>query len=218
MGDHTRFSLAELAAATGMTSRNVRAYQTRGLIPPPLRIGRRSEYTTRHLEALRAIQRARAAGASLTLIARSLQPGGVIDLTGVGDGLLPADRPTDAAPTTDLTALLEDARGSDPMLQAVVDSLVAAGVAARDGRRVVAGPDVVTGLARLHRHGVPVGTALQVATRAAEAGTALAERLGELLDPRHRGVVGRHVAALAAGVLHDVLAGSLTNRSGTTGR
>ena len=94
MGDHTRFSLEELADAAGMTSRNVRAYQTRGLIPPPLRVGRRSEYTTRHLEALQAIQRARAAGASLTLIAQSLQPDGVIDLTRVTESWqLPAQRP-----------------------------------------------------------------------------------------------------------------------------
>ena len=81
MGDETRFSLADLARAAGMTTRNVRAYQTRGLIPPPLRVGRRSEYTTAHLERLRAIHRARAQGATLSLIADNLTRGDTIDLT-----------------------------------------------------------------------------------------------------------------------------------------
>lgn len=81
MGDETRFSLADLARAAGMTTRNVRAYQTRGLIPPPLRVGRRSEYTPEHLERLRAIHRARAQGATLSLIGDNLTRGDTIDLT-----------------------------------------------------------------------------------------------------------------------------------------
>src|SRR5690349_14929704 len=71
--DH--LTLDDLSAATGMTARNVRAYQTKGLIPPPTRQGRRSVYGVEHLRRLQAIERARARGASLSLIANHLAEG-----------------------------------------------------------------------------------------------------------------------------------------------
>src|SRR3954462_3970496 len=92
-------TLAELARTVGMTARNVRAYQTRGLLQPPLRAGRSSVYGAEHVRRLQQVQRARARGASLallqTLIAegRDLdgvwsEPGGVWSEAG---GLAPAD-------------------------------------------------------------------------------------------------------------------------------
>ncbi len=38
------YRVDDLAQAAGMTVRNVRAYQERGLLPPPLRRGRTSWY------------------------------------------------------------------------------------------------------------------------------------------------------------------------------
>jgi len=88
-------TLEDLSAATGMTARNVRAYQTKGLLPPPARQGRRSVYGTEHLRRLRAIERARAHGASLSLIASHLAQGRALD----GDALVewPAAGPPPAA-------------------------------------------------------------------------------------------------------------------------
>jgi DNA-binding transcriptional MerR regulator len=73
------YTLGEIAEAAGMTARNVRAYQTRGLLPPPLRVGRRSVYDEAHLHRLTAIRRARHSGATLTLIANHLAEGGQLD-------------------------------------------------------------------------------------------------------------------------------------------
>ncbi|MBI4941326.1 MAG: MerR family transcriptional regulator [Actinobacteria bacterium] len=235
MGDDTRFSLGELARAAGMTTRNVRAYQTRGLIPPPLRVGRRSEYTTHHLERLRAIHRARAQGATLTLISDCLSRGDTIDLTRLPSESahewlpgprVPADL-TDAAggrsPVpqqhrgADLSPLLDRARvADDPAVLAVVEDLLSAGVVARHGRRIVAGPGLVAAVTALHRRGLPVGLCLTVALRAAEGAADLAGRLGTEVTSGAPEVVD-HVADLASGVLRGVLYGTLAERAAATG-
>src|SRR5436305_6230077 len=77
-------TLAQLADAVGMTTRNVRAYQTRGLLQPPRRVGRNSVYGSEHVERLRQVLRARARGASLQLLRTLLHEGR--DLDGVWTG------------------------------------------------------------------------------------------------------------------------------------
>jgi DNA-binding transcriptional MerR regulator len=84
MTDEQRLTLEELAGAVGMTIRNVRAYQTRGLLQPPRRVGRTSVYTDEHVERLRQVQRARARGASLQLLRTLIAEGR--DLDGVWEG------------------------------------------------------------------------------------------------------------------------------------
>ncbi|WP_280267153.1 MerR family transcriptional regulator [Nocardia wallacei] len=52
----TEYRIDDLARAAGTTSRNVRAYQERGLLPPPVRrIGRALIYDDSHLERLQII-------------------------------------------------------------------------------------------------------------------------------------------------------------------
>ncbi|MBW8837369.1 MAG: MerR family transcriptional regulator, partial [Burkholderia sp.] len=84
MTDEQRLTLEELAGAVGMTTRNVRAYQTRGLLQPPRRAGRTSVYTGEHVERLQQVQRARARGASLQLLRTLIAEGR--DLDGVWEG------------------------------------------------------------------------------------------------------------------------------------
>ncbi|MFF0497415.1 MerR family transcriptional regulator [Nocardia aobensis] len=58
MGENgmAEYRIDELARAAGTTSRNVRAYQERGLLPPPVRrIGRALIYDDSHLERLKII-------------------------------------------------------------------------------------------------------------------------------------------------------------------
>jgi DNA-binding transcriptional MerR regulator len=84
MTDEQRLTLEELAGAVGMTTRNVRAYQTRGLLQPPSRAGRTSVYTQEHVRRLQQVQQARARGASLTLLRTLIAEGR--DLDGVWEG------------------------------------------------------------------------------------------------------------------------------------
>jgi DNA-binding transcriptional MerR regulator len=53
----TDYFVDDLARAAGMTVRNVRAYQERGLLPAPRRSGRTSVYDETHLARLRLIGR-----------------------------------------------------------------------------------------------------------------------------------------------------------------
>src|SRR3954447_3398945 len=49
------YRIDDLARAAGMTVRNVRAYQERGLLHPPARQGRTSVYDETHLARLRLL-------------------------------------------------------------------------------------------------------------------------------------------------------------------
>jgi DNA-binding transcriptional MerR regulator len=58
----------ELARRAGTTVRTVRMYQEKGLLPAPLRHGRRSSYRPEHLTRLRLVQRLAERGYSLAAI------------------------------------------------------------------------------------------------------------------------------------------------------
>lgn len=63
-----RLTIDELARVTGMTARNIRAYQTRGLLPPPRIVGRTGYYDGRHVERLQLIAQMQAEGLNLHAI------------------------------------------------------------------------------------------------------------------------------------------------------
>ena len=75
MGEEDTYSIEELASQAGMTARNVRAYRTRGLLPPPLRRGRVTRYDRRHLERLLDVQQLREAGVPLRMITEAAERG-----------------------------------------------------------------------------------------------------------------------------------------------
>lgn len=62
------YRIDELAQHAGTTVRNVRAYQDRGLIPPPRRVGRVGIYDDSHLARLRVIHQMLERGYSLANI------------------------------------------------------------------------------------------------------------------------------------------------------
>jgi DNA-binding transcriptional MerR regulator len=63
-------TIDELARETGMTVRNIRSYQTRGLLPGPQMRGRVAYYGAEHIERLALIQELQADGLSLQLVER----------------------------------------------------------------------------------------------------------------------------------------------------
>src|SRR5437763_16581390 len=65
----TEYRIDELAREAGTTVRNVRAYQDRGLLPPPRRSGRVGLYTDAHLARLRLIGQLLERGYTLANIA-----------------------------------------------------------------------------------------------------------------------------------------------------
>jgi len=71
-GGSEPITVDEVARRAGTTSRNVRNYQTLGLLPPPTIAGRVGHYDERHLARLRVIARLQDQGFSLSAIAALL--------------------------------------------------------------------------------------------------------------------------------------------------
>lgn len=65
----TRYSIDDLAERAGVTRRAVRYYVQRGLLAPPIGLGRGSHYTPAHLKRLIELKEAQRAGRSLDELA-----------------------------------------------------------------------------------------------------------------------------------------------------
>ena len=72
-------TIDELARHCGMTARNIRQWQTDGLIPPPERRGRVGIYSDDHLARINRIKELRTQGFPLDLIRRALNTPGMGD-------------------------------------------------------------------------------------------------------------------------------------------
>jgi DNA-binding transcriptional MerR regulator len=68
-----QLTIDELAQQTGMTVRNIRAHQSRGLLPAPEVKGRIGYYDERHIARLELIQQLQAGGFNLTAIQRLVE-------------------------------------------------------------------------------------------------------------------------------------------------
>jgi DNA-binding transcriptional MerR regulator len=68
-------TIRELAQRTGMTVRNIRAHQTRGLLPPPIVRGRTGYYSDEHVARIELTREMQADGLNLEAIRRVLESG-----------------------------------------------------------------------------------------------------------------------------------------------
>ncbi|CAD5108686.1 MerR family transcriptional regulator [Zestomonas carbonaria] len=90
----TEYSVDELASAAGTTVRNLRAYQDRGLLPPPEKRGRVGVYNDGHLARLRLIGQLLERGYSIASIRELLdawqQGQGLAHVLGLEDAIVGA--------------------------------------------------------------------------------------------------------------------------------
>jgi DNA-binding transcriptional MerR regulator len=75
-GAAQELTIDQLAQRTGMTARNIRAHQSRGLLAPPTLRGRTGYYNGDHVERIELIQSLQDDGYSLELIGRLLRSTG----------------------------------------------------------------------------------------------------------------------------------------------
>jgi len=68
--DKGEMTIGELAERTGMTVRNIRAHQTRGLLPPPVVHGRTGYYNEEHVARIELTRELQAEGLNLEAIRR----------------------------------------------------------------------------------------------------------------------------------------------------
>jgi DNA-binding transcriptional MerR regulator len=71
-----KMTIGELARRTGMTIRNIRAHQTRGLLPPPEVQGRTGYYSEEHVARIELTREMQAEGLNLEAIRRVLESAG----------------------------------------------------------------------------------------------------------------------------------------------
>jgi DNA-binding transcriptional MerR regulator len=125
-------TIDQLAAQVGMTVRNVRAYASRGLIPPPRLVGRTGYYGEEHATRLRLIRDLIDRGYTLAAVERavlnhsSLPAGHALALLNVLDNPLGQQEEPEVVSRDALTA----AAGVRPD-EEMVDALVRAGLVER---------------------------------------------------------------------------------------
>lgn len=71
--DNGKMTIGELARRTGMTIRNIRAHQTRGILPPPEVQGRTGYYDEEHVARIELTREMQAEGLNLEAIRRVLE-------------------------------------------------------------------------------------------------------------------------------------------------
>ena len=196
-----KLTIDELAQRSGMTARNIRQWQTDGLIPPPERHGRVGIYTEDHLARINRIKELRAQGFPLDLIRR------VLDTPGMD---VEADVRHLAAGALAPFAGAERVKLSGPELEAklgdgVVGHLQAAGLAesAGDGDAFLVDAAVLAFIEAVTSAGVPATAFVATLAKAQSHQRAIAALLpgvgpGRAVAAVHRGrdAVGRNGAPL----------------------
>ena len=180
----------ELARRAGTTTRNVRAYQTRGLLPPPRVVGRVGHYDDHHLARLTYIGRLQERGYSLASISDLLKgydDGRTLSqILGFEDVLSApwSDEVPERFTAEQLLEMFPEAAG-DP---ALVDRAVALGLLTpvedgSGGMLFEAGsPRLVRAGAELVAAGVPLGAALDHQLELAEDMARIARRMVRLFE------------------------------------
>ena len=160
----TEYRIDELAREAGTTVRNVRAYQDRGLIPPPRRSGRVGLYNDAHLSRLRIIGQMLERGYSLANIAEligTLEGGHDLgDLLGLGAALTtPWSDETPTYLTADELYRMFGGQDADTLAEAIKLGLIEV-----DGDRFrVPSPRLLHAGAELFAAGIPLEAIMGVA-------------------------------------------------------
>jgi DNA-binding transcriptional MerR regulator len=160
-------TIRELAERTGMTVRNIRAHQTRGLLPPPVVRGRTGYYNTEHLARIELTREMQADGLNLEAIRRVLAGNG-----GSGEALFDFTRALrvpfeDEAPEiaeADELAGIWGLDADDPKLMGRAEKLGFIR-SLPDGRVEVISPRLLRAAAELAELGIGVEAALATAEK-----------------------------------------------------
>lgn len=181
--DHT-LTIDELARSSGMTVRNIRAHQSRGLLPPPVVRGRTGFYGPEHVDRLEAIKDLQANGFNLTAIQRLIEQA---DASGqnIGDMrsavLTPFD---DEQPEiVDLQELAREVGVEDAYEQLVKRAESAKFVVPiGDGKHEVISPTILRAGLESVRLGVPVDVAFDQLENIRKHCRAIADGFSRMVD------------------------------------
>jgi DNA-binding transcriptional MerR regulator len=122
-----KMTIDELARQGGTTTRNVRAYQTRGVLDPPEIVGRIGYYSEQHLERLKLISRLQQRGFGLQAINDLLKArdsgASLGDVLGFSDALLApwSDETPETITRTQLEEMFPEMRDDPNLLKQAMD-------------------------------------------------------------------------------------------------
>ncbi len=161
-------TIDELAGETGLTARNIRAYQSRGLLPPPELRARTGYYGEEHVARLRQIRELQSEGFNLEAIKRLLElsEGGRGEAVSFQRDLLKAFG--EEQPEAVSTADLERSFGA-PLEPAMLRKAERMGAIRRlgDGAYEARSPTLLRAAAELVELGIPVEHAIAVGEKIA---------------------------------------------------
>ena len=171
-----RLTIDELARRTGMTVRNIRAHQSRGLLPPPEIEGRTGYYGADHVARLELIAEMQADGFNLAAIKRLLDEsaGSESQMLGFRRALMSWDVDEPELITGD--ELLERLRITTPDPKALARAIKSGFVVdLGEGRFEVPSPTLLRAAEQLRELGVPVETMVAVLEQIERASRAIAQ-------------------------------------------
>jgi DNA-binding transcriptional MerR regulator len=161
-----KLRIDELAARAGTTSRNIRAHQARGLLPPPELEGRTGYYGEEHLQRLEIIGELQQRGYSLAGIAEMLdawaQGGDLGHLIGFGRLLTAplSDEQAEQMPLAEILERFPEAAEDRRLVQRAVELDLIRPQA--DGVVLVPSPLLLQAGDELIRAGVPLAAILEL--------------------------------------------------------
>ncbi len=161
--DADEYTIDQLAHASGVTVRNIRAHQSRGLLPAPEVRGRTGFYTREHVARLQLINEMQADGFNLGAIKRILDgmpPGSAGQVLGLERALRTpwGDEEPEIMGAEELTGLFGDIDDRDAQRAIKLGVIRPLG----DGRFEIPSPTLIRAGSELERLGISVSTRLAV--------------------------------------------------------
>lgn len=192
-----RYTVGELALASGLSVDTIRFYQTRGLLDPPEREGRRAFYADPHLERLRYIQEMAGRGFSLKAIADLLARGGSPGAVATDEALRAAIGEEHAEAAYEQEEFARALGVPAALLRSVERTGLAEPQLLEDGSERYSESDlrVARGALKLLEHGIPLTSLLALAVKHDRAVRKTVEGAIDLFDD--------HIRKTRAGEAHD---------------
>lgn len=181
-GPDGKMTIGELARRTGMTIRNIRAHQTRGLLPPPEVHGRTGYYNEDHVARIELTREMQAEGLNLEAIRRVLESseGSSREMVDFARAVrAPFEDETPEIFNADELAGAWGVKRFDPKLLARVEKM---GVVRQlpDGKFEVISPRLQRAGTALVELGVPPQAAIEIAEELRDRSEAIARSFVEL--------------------------------------
>jgi DNA-binding transcriptional MerR regulator len=172
----SQLTIDQLAQRTGMTVRNIRAHQSRGLLPPPVVVARTGYYDDEHLARIKLIQEMQAEGFNLKAIERLIEgsSGAVEEALGFKRAVL---TPFGDEEPEYITLQELDQRLLGPVEPKIARKAIKLGLIRPlgDDRFEVPSPTLFAAGEELVRQGVPIDHVLAVAERVMRHSAAVAD-------------------------------------------